>query len=156
MNVGLPGVLFAGCSLCVFWILAGYPLLLDWKARRWSRPPSVSPVEPSITAIIPVHNGEQFLAAKLDSVLSSDYPPDKLEVIVLSDASTDDTDSIAVSYASTGRVRFTRLPKGGKAVALSVAFHRYVDLRAVKLLLGCGVRFRDPPGMCAPGPPRVQ
>jgi cellulose synthase/poly-beta-1,6-N-acetylglucosamine synthase-like glycosyltransferase len=150
----IPTLLFGGCSFCLFWILAGYPIWLWWRARYWARVPNSAPVEPSITAIIPVHNGGQFLAAKLDSVLSSDYPPAKLEVLVLSDASIDDTDSIAEAYASTGRVRFMRLPRGGKAAALSTAFQhsareiflltdvrQTLDRNCTRLLVS---RFHDP------------
>lgn len=115
-------VVSAVCVVCIFLILAGYPVLLSWRARLGERGVVCAPIEPSITAVIPVHNGGQFLAAKLDSVLASDYPPDLLEVLVLSDGSTDNTDSIAESYVSTGRVRFIRLPRGGKATALSAAF----------------------------------
>lgn len=120
-SAGIPVVLFVACCGCLFWVLLGYPIWLWWKARRGHEPDS-APIEPSVTAVIPVHNGEHFLAAKLDSILCSDYPADKLDVLVLSDASTDGTDAIAQAYGSTGRVRFLRLPKGGKAVALSVAF----------------------------------
>jgi cellulose synthase/poly-beta-1,6-N-acetylglucosamine synthase-like glycosyltransferase len=86
--------------------------------------------------------------------LSSDYPPTKLEALVLSDGSTDDTDAIAESYASTGRVRYMRLPRGGKAVALSIGFkqsdrdillltdvRQTLDAGCVRLLVS---RFHDP------------
>jgi len=150
--------LFSGCAFCLFWVVAGYPLWLSWRARYRARVTDSAPVEPSITAIIPVYNGGQFLAAKLDSVLSSDYPPAKLEVLVLSDASTDDTDTIAESYRASscaaGRVRFLRLPRGGKAAALSTAFQhsdreiflltdvrQILDRNCVRLLVS---RFHDP------------
>ncbi len=105
MKIDIPVLLFSVCSFGVFWVVGGYPVWLSLRARFSGRGPNSAPTEPSITAIIPVHNGGQFLAAKLDSVLSSDYPPTKLEALVLSDGSTDDTDAIAESYASTGRVR---------------------------------------------------
>ena len=118
--------LVVACGALVLWTLFGFPLLL---ARRASRTPAASMVAdiadevlPSVTAIIPVHNGERFLAAKLTSVLASDYPPSRLDVIVLSDASTDGTDAIATQFAAGERVRFVRLPKGGKAAALTIAF----------------------------------
>jgi cellulose synthase/poly-beta-1,6-N-acetylglucosamine synthase-like glycosyltransferase len=152
--IDTPVVLLAICVLCLFWVVAGYPVWLAWKALYRSRVPDSAPIEPSITAIIPVHNGAQFLAAKLESILSSDYPPAKLEVLVLSDASTDDTDTIAESYGSTGRVRFMRLPHGGKAAALSTAFEhsdreiflltdvrQILDRNCVRRLVS---RFHDP------------
>ena len=113
--------------LCAGWtllVLAGYPLWLALRAQLFGRPPRPGPNEPAITAVIPVHNGAQFLSAKLNSVLASDYPPEKLDVLVLSDGSTDSTDAIAEEYAQRfpSRVRFTRLPRGGKAAALNVAF----------------------------------
>lgn len=114
-----------GCAVCVAliaWIIGGYPLLLSLEARLNCRRVDSGPIQPSVTAIIPVHNGGQFLAAKLDSVLASDYPAHLLEVLVLSDGATDNTDSVAESYVSTGRVRFFKLPRAGKAAALSAAF----------------------------------
>ena len=116
-----------GCAAVVCWTLFGFPLLLAWRASRLpaivSRDLAHSDAAlPSVTAIIPVHNGERFLAAKLESVLASQYPADRLDIIVLSDGSTDATDAIAAEFQSRGRVRFVRLAKGGKAAALSVAF----------------------------------
>ncbi len=115
------------CVVLVGWTLFGFPLLLAWRASR--RPASVKTdcawadvALPTVTAVIPVHNGASFLAAKLDSVLASEYPADRLDIIVLSDGSTDATDAIAADYASRGRVEFVRVIKGGKAAALSVAF----------------------------------
>jgi len=99
-------------------------LWLAVRAKLHPRPPHEGPNEPSITAIIPVHNGGQFLAAKLESVLDSAYRSDKLDILVLSDASTDDTDGVALEFVRRfpKRVRFTRLPRGGKAAALNAAF----------------------------------
>ena len=119
--------LLGACGALILWTLFGFPLLLAWRA---SRADGASALEramtdddlPTVTAIIPVHNGARFLVAKLTSVLASDYPASRLDVIVLSDGSTDDTDAIATDFATRERVRFVRLPKGGKAVALSVAF----------------------------------
>jgi len=111
------------CALWIFWVLAGYPLSLAWQAKRHPRPARSAPFEPFITAVIPVHNGGPFLAAKLDSVLGSNYPPERLDILVLSDASSDSTDAVAAEYAARfpQRVRFRRLPRGGKAAALTTA-----------------------------------
>lgn len=118
-------VVFVVCVAIVLWTLAGYPVWLSLRAggRKSTNVDSYNASElPTVTAVIPVHNGEAFLASKLQSVLSSDYPAEKLDIIVLSDGSTDATDSIAQSFVETGRVRFVRLSKGGKAVALTAAF----------------------------------
>ena len=53
--------------------------------------------QPLVTVIIPVFNGERYLAAALDSVFAQHYRP--LEVIVVDDGSTDGTAQIARRYA---------------------------------------------------------
>ncbi|MEP6618256.1 MAG: glycosyltransferase family 2 protein [bacterium] len=115
-------VLCGAFVFSILWTLAFYPVWLAYKAKRAGHPVICGPFEPAITAVIPVHNGERFLAAKLESVLASDYPADKLDILVLSDASSDQTDAIAEGYVASGRVRFMRLPRGGKAAALTQAW----------------------------------
>ncbi len=51
---------------------------------------------PLITCVIPVRDGEQFLAAAIESVLAQDHRP--LEVVVVDDGSTDRSAEIAESY----------------------------------------------------------
>ena len=65
-----------------------------------------------------MHNGEEFLRRKLESLLALDYPARLREILVISDGSTDATDSIADSFAGRG-VRLLRVPRGGKAAALN-------------------------------------
>jgi len=113
----------AGSAVWVLWVLAGYPAWLALRGRLWGDPPHRGPSEPSITAVIPVHNGVAFLSAKLDSILDSDYPHEKLDILVLSDASSDGTAEVAEEYARRfpDRVRARRLSRGGKARALNAA-----------------------------------
>ena len=46
---------------------------------------------PSVSVIIPTHNRKEKLLRLLNSVLRSNYPKDKLEIIVIDDCSTDGT-----------------------------------------------------------------
>src|SRR5207237_5321788 len=57
------------------------------RARRGR---SVSP--PLVSAIMPVFNAEEFLAAALESLLAQDYEP--YEIVVCDDGSTDGTAEI--------------------------------------------------------------
>ena len=104
----------------VLYVLFGYPLLAGIFARTRRLRVAKGPAEKTVSFLLPVHNGEAFLAEKLRSILALDYPRSLMEVIVLSDGSTDNTDAIAESFASEG-VRSIRLPRGGKAVALNRA-----------------------------------
>jgi poly-beta-1,6-N-acetyl-D-glucosamine synthase len=108
--------LFAGL---VGYVLVGYPALLALAARG-SRPHQKRDCEPTVSVIIPAYNGESFLAAKLRSVLSLDYPKNKLEILVVSDGSTDRTDELAAEFELEG-VRLLRVERGGKPAALNTA-----------------------------------
>jgi len=52
---------------------------------------------PLVSLIIPVYNGERYLAEALESVSVQDYAP--LEIIVVDDGSTDQSAQIAQSYS---------------------------------------------------------
>ena len=53
---------------------------------------------PTICVIIPVYNGERFLAEALQSVLNQTLPSD--EIIVVDDGSTDETATVAAMFGS--------------------------------------------------------
>lgn len=52
---------------------------------------------PLVSVVIPVYNGDRYLAQAVESVLEQDYRP--LEIIVVDDGSTDRSAEIARSYA---------------------------------------------------------
>ena len=111
-------VLFLLCCAGIVYVVAGYPLLLGWIAARAGIPVDKRPQLKTISILIAVHNGERFLADKLDSVIALDYPRDLTEVYVLSDGSTDGTADVARRYAAQG-VQLLEFPKGGKPAALN-------------------------------------
>jgi poly-beta-1,6-N-acetyl-D-glucosamine synthase len=111
-------VTFLFAAAAIVYVIAGYPALLKWKARRNGGLP-VKRYEPkSVSILIAVYNGENFLAEKLDSILQLDYPAELLQVFVLSDGSTDRTNEIARQYAARG-IQLLELPHGGKPAALN-------------------------------------
>jgi len=71
------------------------------------------PIRPLISVIIPVLNGERFLAAAIKSVLAQSYRP--IEIIVVDDGSTDGTKKIAEKF--TDRVRYIYQDNKGPSVA---------------------------------------
>jgi cellulose synthase/poly-beta-1,6-N-acetylglucosamine synthase-like glycosyltransferase len=76
---------------------------------------------PAVSLIIPAHNEEDCLPAKIHNVLQIDYPSEKLDVIFVSDGSTDRTNEILNSLRHPG-IRTIILPKRmGKANALNAA-----------------------------------
>jgi biofilm PGA synthesis N-glycosyltransferase PgaC len=116
----MPAVAAITACLLMAYVLAGYPLLLRWMAQHRARPVQRRSIQPTVSLIIVVYNGERFLEAKLQSVLALEYPAEKIEIIVASDGSTDRTDEIAERFAAQ-RVSLLRVPRGGKPAALNAA-----------------------------------
>jgi uncharacterized protein (DUF1919 family)/GT2 family glycosyltransferase len=66
-----------------------------------------------VTVIIPVYNGERFLAGAVENVLKQNYDP--LEIIIVDDGSTDGTALIASTFKHC--VRYYYQPNRGPAAA---------------------------------------
>jgi cellulose synthase/poly-beta-1,6-N-acetylglucosamine synthase-like glycosyltransferase len=113
-------ILFLIAATSTLYVVIGYPVLLALLARRFAKPVCKRDHQERVSVIIPVRNGEQWLARKIESVLAQDYPPELCEIIIVSDGSTDSTDNIALSYADRD-IRLIRVPAGGKPSALNAA-----------------------------------
>ncbi len=117
-------VLFLFAVVLVAYLLVGYPLLL--AAVDFRKAPAVAKdptYRTSVSVVMAVHNGAEFLRAKLKTLLFLDYPAELLQIIVVSDGSTDGTDEIVQEHADRG-VILLRVPKGGKAAALNAGMAR--------------------------------
>jgi hypothetical protein len=68
---------------------------------------------PTVTAVIPVYNGEEFLADAISSVLGQTYPA--VECVVVDDGSTDGTGDVVARFGSA--VRYVRQANGGVSSA---------------------------------------
>src|ERR1051326_3533522 len=112
MSSCAPTVIFLLSVICIAYVIILYPLLLDWMARRTSNPICNEFKERTVTILLPVCNGEAWLAAKLESIMALDYPARLVDTIVVSDGSTDGTEVIASSFASRARLQVLSLPKG--------------------------------------------
>ncbi|HXI31052.1 MAG TPA: glycosyltransferase family 2 protein [Vicinamibacterales bacterium] len=134
----------------VVYVYAGYPLLLRVWARLRPKPIARAPINhqinhqssivnhqfPAISIVIAARNEAARLPARIDNLLSLDYPADRRQIIVVSDGSTDDTLGALARYR--GVVDVVAVPAGGKALALNAgvaaARHEilvYADARQV-------------------------
>jgi len=116
MNIWI--FLFLASGAFILYVLLGYPLAVAVWARLAPRPIQKQFRPQRITIIIPVRNGANWIQAKIDSLLQSDYPPDLFDILVVSDGSTDGTNDI-VQEPKHPRVRLLALPPGGKATAVT-------------------------------------
>lgn len=77
--------------------------------------------EPTVTVIVPMFNEGQGIVDTLESLVASDYPRDKLEIICVDDGSTDDSLALAEAIAArnVGLLRVVRNPQNlGKRVSI--------------------------------------
>jgi cellulose synthase/poly-beta-1,6-N-acetylglucosamine synthase-like glycosyltransferase len=102
------------------YILIGYPLILA-AVPRSGRPIAKNlSYSTTVSAIVAVYNGADFVGAKLESILALNYPRNLLQIIVVSDGSSDETESIVRRFADRG-VQLLVVARGGKARALNAA-----------------------------------
>jgi glycosyltransferase involved in cell wall biosynthesis len=73
---------------------------------------------PKISIIIPTYNYAHYIQQAIDSILNSDFPQDKIEIIVIDDGSQDNTSEIVAKYGS--RVKYILQENSGKAWATKV------------------------------------
>ena len=72
-----------------------------------------------MSLIIAAYNESKSIAAKIENILSLDYPAEKLEVMIASDGSHDGTDAIVRRFEGPN-LHLLSLPWQGKAAALTV------------------------------------
>jgi cellulose synthase/poly-beta-1,6-N-acetylglucosamine synthase-like glycosyltransferase len=114
----LFGLSFGG----IVWTHVGYPIFAALLARVLRRGVPHAPHEPTVTVIVPAHNEQDVIGARIENLLGLDYPAERLEVLVVSDGSTDGTDEVVEAQAAREpRVRLLALPRGGKLAALNTA-----------------------------------
>lgn len=71
--------------------------------------------EPKISVIIPAYNCEKSIGRCIESVLDSEYPKEKLEILVVDDGSKDNTYKTAKKYEMRGVKVFTKENSGTAA-----------------------------------------
>ena len=76
-----------------------YPLGLLLFGKKMQSKPTLDS-SPNVAVVIAAYNEENVLEKKIQSVLSSNYPLEKLSIYVGSDASTDGTNKIVEGFAA--------------------------------------------------------
>jgi cellulose synthase/poly-beta-1,6-N-acetylglucosamine synthase-like glycosyltransferase len=115
-------------SLIFFWTAISllvytfvlFPALIIVRGLVFRKPYKRAESTPSVSLIVPAYNEEKCIEAKIQNILSLDYPGQKLEVLIASDGSTDHTDEIVRTYAGRG-MKLLSLPRRGKQEALNDA-----------------------------------
>ncbi len=115
-------ILFWVAVFLIIYTYVGFPLGVVLRGLLWSHPYKreelINP--PTVSIVISAYNEAKSIGAKLDNILSLEYPRHHLEVVIASDGSTDGTDAIVERYKEHG-VKLLSLPRVGKAAALNAA-----------------------------------
>jgi cellulose synthase/poly-beta-1,6-N-acetylglucosamine synthase-like glycosyltransferase len=74
---------------------------------------------PKVSVIIPAYNEEKTIQLTIDSILKSDYPKNKLDILIVDDGSLDKTYERALEYENKGVRIFKQEVNGGKGKALN-------------------------------------
>jgi glycosyltransferase involved in cell wall biosynthesis len=76
---------------------------------------------PLVSIVVPCRNEEAYLARCLDSILASDYPRDRMQILVVKGGSSDRTGEVLAGYVAThqGVVALDN-PSGTTPVALNI------------------------------------
>ncbi len=77
--------------------------------------PADTAFQPKVSIIVPVYNGEKYVAQAIECALSQTYS--SIEIIAVNDGSTDGTDGILASYGD--RIKYIRKENGGVSSALN-------------------------------------
>ncbi len=56
---------------------------------------------PFVSVVVPVYNGENYIAKNIESLLAQEYPKEKYEILIIDNGSTDATNTIAAAYPVT-------------------------------------------------------
>lgn len=115
VNSLIQGVFWVSLAV-LFYVYAGYPLLVFLLAYLRPKKIAKAAISPTVTVLITAFNEESSIAAKIENTLSLDYPAEKIEILVASDGSTDRTDAIVQSFASRGVKLFRQEGRVGKTV----------------------------------------
>lgn len=84
---------------------------------------------PSVTVLVPCYNEEKTVAGTVKSLLSLDYPKDKLSVIIIDDGSTDGTFEGMRAFELHPQITLLQKENGGKHTALNLGIaHAHTEL----------------------------
>ena len=93
------------------------------KDKKKKKPLFTNTELPKVTVIIPAFNEEESIGQTIESIIASDYPKGKLQIIVVNDGSKDKTLEIARKYESKILKVYTKT-NGGKATALNLGIKK--------------------------------
>lgn len=121
------------CLLVIFYTYIGYPIILLFLSRFFSKTEklkldkSKEHIKPAVKIILVMHNEKKCIIDKLDNLLKLNYPIEKLGIIIVDDGSTDGSDKLVRKYIDKAKANISIItqPHKGKAEGINNAV-RYI------------------------------
>jgi cellulose synthase/poly-beta-1,6-N-acetylglucosamine synthase-like glycosyltransferase len=111
-------VLWSSVAVLAY-VHVGYPLLARALAALAPRPVRKARIVPRVSVLVVAWNEAARIADRLENLLESDYPPERMEILVGSDGSTDGTAGRA-TLVRGGSIRVYAFPqRRGKPAVLN-------------------------------------
>lgn len=114
------GIIFVSLFFQVFILITFFEKKDDKSVKSKKSSPTLF----SVCIIVPVWNEERTLRGTLQSLLSLNYPKDKLEILVVDDGSTDNTLSIAKEFENEPQIKIFSKENGGKHTAVNFGINQ--------------------------------
>lgn len=105
--------------LVVAYTFVGYPVVIGVLSRLFGRRTSKGKDQPKVSVVLVVYNESGQIRDRLENLLATDYPADRLQIVVVTDGSSDDTPDIVREFADRGVKLMAREDRSGKAACLN-------------------------------------
>jgi cellulose synthase/poly-beta-1,6-N-acetylglucosamine synthase-like glycosyltransferase len=123
----IKNIIYLGIFLGLYF--SSFILITFLTNKKKVFPKAEKEFSPKISLIIPCYNEAENIERTLNSIISLNYPKDKLEVLVIDDGSKDNTFSVAEKFAKSHKeinIKVYRKENGGKHTALNFGIERSV------------------------------
>ena len=84
----------------------------------------VLPSYPTVTIVVPCYNEENTISRTVESLLSLEYPKDKLKIILVDDGSKDGTWELIKTFSINPQIEIYKKENGGKHTAMNLALEK--------------------------------
>jgi biofilm PGA synthesis N-glycosyltransferase PgaC len=114
---------FYTCLGGVLYTYVAYPLIIIVWGSLFRKRAEKRYAGVPLSVVLAVKNEEINIRARIENLLSQDYPPELIEVVVVSDGSTDRTVELSRQFGDD-RVKLVELPPVGKSGALNAGIEK--------------------------------
>ena len=111
---------FWGSLLIVVYTFVGYPVVIAMLAKVFARPARKAELNPSVSVVMVAYNEAGRIRERIENLLDTAYPKDRLEIVVVTDGSTDATPGIVQEFNDRNVRAIVRSDRAGKSACLNV------------------------------------